>query len=99
MTIDTKSMTQHVMFWLLVAFIAGFGFSIVLTKADINPFHADASPPGPGGGYGCGSGNPNSPTYCGPIGGGPTGGGGTGHTGSPASFEGDIDVPPGTPGH
>ncbi len=62
---DTKSITQHVMFWLLIAFIAGFGFNEVLTRTGVNPLRSSAFAPsdttifcGPGGnaqamGYSC----------------------------------------------
>jgi hypothetical protein len=56
MNIDTKSMTQHIMFWLLIAFIAGFGFSVVLERAHINPLSSKAFAPS------------ENTVYCGPGG-------------------------------
>lgn len=67
MKIDHKSFTQHILFWLLIAFIAGFGFSEVLTRTGLNPLRSSAFMPGddtifcgPGGnaeemGYVCGN--------------------------------------------
>lgn len=53
---DKKSITQHFMFWLLIAFIAGFAFSEILVRVGVNPLRSSAYAPGP------------NTIYCGPGG-------------------------------